>query len=61
VNTATIDGNGTNLQRPADKAWDLTPEQRTELKARVADADRGELLPAAEVFAPTPRNRTAYP
>jgi hypothetical protein len=51
VNTATIDGNGTNLQRPADKASDLTPAQRGELMARVAGADRGELVPAAEVFA----------
>lgn len=34
-----------------DQPWDLTPEQHAELKARIAGADRGELVPAAEVFA----------
>jgi hypothetical protein len=34
-----------------DQPWDLTPEQRAELKARIAGADRGELVPAVEVFA----------
>jgi len=34
-----------------DQPWDLTSEQRRELKARIAGADRGELVPAAEVFA----------
>ena len=34
-----------------DQPWDLTPEQRAELKARIAGADRGELVPAADVFA----------
>lgn len=28
-----------------DQPWDLTSEQRVELKARIAGADRGELVP----------------
>jgi hypothetical protein len=39
------------LARVGDEPWELTPEQRAELMARVAGADRGELVPAAEVFA----------
>jgi hypothetical protein len=34
-----------------DPPWDLTPEQRAELKARISGADRGESVPAAEIFA----------
>jgi hypothetical protein len=35
----------------ADEAWALTPEESAELRSRMAAADRGELVPAAEVFA----------
>jgi hypothetical protein len=43
---------GTEVELAAvdDEAWDLSAEQRDELKARIAGADRGELVPAAEVF-----------
>ena len=34
-----------------EEPWDLSPEQEAELKARIAEADRGELVPADVVFA----------
>jgi hypothetical protein len=45
------EGSELELAPVGDEPWDLTPEQRAELKARVAGADRGELIPATEVFA----------
>ena len=45
------EGTEVELAPVDDEPWDLTPEQRTELRARIAGADRGELVPAAEVFA----------
>jgi hypothetical protein len=45
------DGTGVELEAVGDEPWDLTPEQRAERKARIAGADRGEPVPAAEVFA----------
>jgi len=45
------EGTEVELEAVKDEPWTLTAAQREELKARVAGADRGELVPAAEVFA----------
>ncbi len=45
------EGTEVELEAVGDELWDLTPEQRQELKSRIAGADRGELVPAADVFA----------
>ena len=44
---------GTEIELAAseDEPWDLTPEQRAELKARLASSDPVNLVPAADVFA----------
>jgi hypothetical protein len=34
-----------------DETWELTPEQRVELRIRMDGSDRKQLVPAAEVFA----------
>jgi hypothetical protein len=45
------EGTEVELAPVDDETWDLTPEQRAELRSRISGADRGELVPAAEVFA----------
>jgi hypothetical protein len=45
------EGTEVELATVDDETWDLTPEQRPELRSRMDGADRGELVPAAEVFA----------
>jgi hypothetical protein len=45
------EGTEVELEPVEHEPWDLTAEQREELKARLAGADRGELVPGAEVFA----------
>lgn len=51
VPTDLPEGTEVEFEAVDESPWDLTPEQREELKARVSGADRGELVPAAEVFA----------
>jgi len=45
------EGTEVELAAVGDGAWELTPGQRHELRARMEGADRGELVPAADVFA----------
>jgi hypothetical protein len=45
------EGTEVELEPVEHEPWDLTAEQREELKARLAGADRGELVPSAEVLA----------
>jgi hypothetical protein len=45
------EGTEVELAAVGDEPWELTPDQRRELKARMESADRGELVPAADVFA----------
>ena len=33
-----------------EEEWDLTPEQEAELEESIAEADRGEVIPAEEVL-----------
>jgi hypothetical protein len=44
---------GTELELAAseDEPWDLTAEQRAELRARLTSNDPTKFVPAAEVFA----------
>ena len=44
-------GTEVELEPVEHQPWDLTAEQREELKARLAGANRRELVPSAEVFA----------
>lgn len=34
-----------------DESWDLTPGQEAELEESIAEAERGEVVPAEEVLA----------
>jgi hypothetical protein len=45
------EGTEVELATMEDEPWELTREQHAELAARLASADRGQLVPAAEVFA----------
>jgi hypothetical protein len=45
------EGTEVELEAVEHERWDLTAEQREELKARLAGAERGELVPGADVFA----------
>ena len=45
------EGSEVELATMEDEPWDLTTEQRTELKARLASSDPTKHVPAADVFA----------
>jgi hypothetical protein len=45
------EGTELELATSEDEPWDLTAEQRAELKARLASSDPTKLVPAADVFA----------
>jgi hypothetical protein len=45
------EGTEVELEAMEHEPWDLTAEQREELKARLTAADRGELIPGPAVFA----------
>ena len=45
------EGTQVELASTGDEPWELTREQHAKLAARLASADRGPLVPAAEVFA----------
>jgi hypothetical protein len=51
VPTDLPEGTEVELEAVDEEPWDLTAEQRAELKARVAGTDRSDHVPAAEVFA----------
>ncbi len=51
VPTDLPEGTEVELEAVGEAPWDLTPEQREELKARVSGVHRGESVPAAAVFA----------
>jgi hypothetical protein len=38
------------LHNDGEEEWDLTPEQEAELEESIAQADRGELIPAEDVL-----------
>ena len=45
------EGTELELATSENEPWDLTAEQRAELKARLASSDPAKLVPAADVFA----------
>jgi hypothetical protein len=45
------EGTEVELASMEDEPWELTRKQHAELAARLASADRGEFVPAVEVFA----------
>ena len=45
------EGTEVELAMSEDEPWDLTAEQRAELKVRLANSDPAELVPAEQVFA----------
>jgi hypothetical protein len=45
------DGTEVELAAVDDEPWELTAEQRTELKARLASSDPAKCVPAADVLA----------
>ena len=47
----------TVLAKDEDGGFDLTPEQEAELLLSIAEADRGETVPAEEVLANLARRR----
>ena len=51
VPTDLPEGTVVELEAVGEAPWELTLEQRNELKARVSGADHGEPVPAAQVFA----------
>ena len=48
----------TVLARDDDGVFDLTPEQEAELLLSIAEADRGDTVPAEEVLAKLARRHT---
>ena len=47
----------TVLARDSEKGFTLTPEEEAELLLSIAEADRGETIPAEEVLAKLARRR----
>lgn len=45
------EGTELELATSDDEPWDLTEDQRAELKARLTSSDPTKLVPAADVFA----------
>lgn len=45
------EGTEVELGTMEDEPWELSREQHAELEARIANAGRGDFVPAAEVFA----------